>query len=130
VSVAHVLVVDDDADVRAVVSKGISKLGHEVWDVADGAEALELLKTTPFDLIVSDVFMAEMDGMELLMRIQQLELSVPVVLISGGGFTSKEEVLSMAAACGAVATLDKPFTLDELWSVVRPLLPPSPGKQP
>lgn len=127
---AHVLVVDDDADVRSVVRKGISKLGHQVWDVADGAEALELLKTTPFDLIVSDVFMAEMDGMELLMRIQQLELDVPVVLISGGGFTSRDEVLKMAAACGAVATLDKPFTLDELWNVVRPLLPPAAGKKP
>ena len=127
---AHVLVVDDDADVRSVVRKGISKLGHQVWDVADGAEALELLKTTPFDLIVSDVFMAEMDGMELLMRIQQLELDVPVVLISGGGLTSRDEVLKMAAACGAVATLDKPFTLDELWNVVRPLLPPAAGKKP
>jgi len=130
VNVAHVLVVDDDDDVRAVVAKGIGKLGHQVWDVADGAEALELLKTTPFDLIVSDVFMAEMDGMELLMRIQQLELDVPVVLISGGGFTSRDEVLRRAAACGAVATLDKPFTLEELWSVVRPLLPDAPAKKP
>jgi len=126
--VAHILVVDDDADVRSVVRRGIARLGHQVWDVADGAEALELLKTTPFDLIVSDVFMAEMDGMELLMRIQQLELNVPVVLISGGGFTSRDEVLRMAASCGAVATLDKPFTLEELWNVVRPLLPPAPGK--
>jgi CheY-like chemotaxis protein len=118
-----VLVVDDDADVRGVVAKGIGKLGHQVWDVADGAEALELLKTTPFDLIVSDVFMAEMDGMELLVRVQQLELDIPVVLISGGGFTSRDEVLRMAAACGAVATLDKPFTLEELRETIEPFLP-------
>ena len=122
----HVLVVDDDADVRAVVGKVIAKLGHHVWDVADGAEALELLKTTPFDLIISDVYMADMDGMELLVRIQQLELGVPVVVISGGGFKPREEVLKMAAACGAVATLDKPFTLEQLRDTVEPLL--APGK--
>ncbi|HTT67537.1 MAG TPA: response regulator [Gemmatimonadales bacterium] len=122
---AHVLVVDDDADVRAVVHKGIARLGHQVWDVADGAEALELLKTTPFDLIISDVYMADMDGMELLVRIRQLELGVPVIVISGGGFKSREEVLKMAAACGAVATLDKPFSLEQLRDTVEPFLPPT-----
>lgn len=123
----HVLVVDDDADVRAVVAKVITKLGHHVWDVADGSEALELLKTTPFDLIISDIYMADMDGMELLVRIQQLELGVPVVVISGGGFKPRDEVLKMAAACGAVATLDKPFTVEQLRDTVEPLLP-TPGK--
>ncbi len=123
----HVLVVDDDADVRAVVAKVITKLGHHVWDVADGSEALELLKTTPFDLIISDVYMADMDGMELLVRIQQLELGVPVLVISGGGFKPRDEVLAMAAACGAVATLDKPFTVEQLRDTVEPLLP-APGK--
>jgi len=121
--VAHVLVVDDDADVRAVVRKVITKLGHRVWDVDDGNEALRLLGTTKFDLIVSDVYMEAMDGMELLVRIQQLELDVPVVVISGGGFKSREEVLAMAAACGAVATLDKPFTVEQLRDTVEPLLP-------
>ena len=124
---AHVLVVDDDADVRAVVRKVITKLGHQVWDVADGHEALRILETSPVDLIISDVYMAAMDGMELLVRIQQLELDAPVVVISGGGFKSRDEVLKIAAACGAVATLDKPFTVEQLRDTVEPLLP-TPGK--
>jgi two-component system C4-dicarboxylate transport response regulator DctD len=123
VNVAHVLVVDDDADVRAVVRKVITKLGHQVWDVADGNEALRILETSPVDLIISDVYMAAMDGMELLVRVQQLELNVPVVVISGGGYKPREEVLKMAAACGAVATLDKPFTVEQLRDTVEPLLP-------
>ena len=122
---AHVLVVDDDDDVRAVVRKVVTKLGHQVWDVADGAEALKLLESTQVDLIISDVYMADMDGMELLVRIQQLELDVPVVVISGGGFKSREEVLTMAAACGAVATLDKPFTVEQLRETVEPFLSPA-----
>ena len=123
---AHVLVVDDDANVRALVRKVLTKLGHKVWDVADGKEALRVLETSPVDLIISDVYMADMDGMELLVRIQQLELHVPVVVISGGGFKPRDEVLRMAAACGAVATLDKPFTVEQLRDTVEPLLP-APG---
>jgi len=120
---AHVLVVDDDDDVRAVVRKVVTKLGHQVWDVADGQQALRLLETSPMDLIISDVYMADMDGMELLVRIQQLELDVPVVVISGGGYKAKDEILKMAAACGAVATLDKPFTVEQLRETVEPFLP-------
>jgi CheY-like chemotaxis protein len=120
---AHVLVVDDNADVREVVRRVITKLGHEVWEAGDGAEALRLLESTRFDLIISDVYMADMDGMELLVRVQQLERNVPVVVISGGGYAPREEVLKMAAACGAVATLDKPFTLEQLRDTVVPLLP-------
>jgi CheY-like chemotaxis protein len=128
VNLAHVLVVDDDDNVRAVVRKVITKLGHKVWDVADGKEALRILETSPVDLIISDVYMADMDGMELLVRIQQLGLHVPVVVISGGGFKPRDEVLRMAAACGAVATLDKPFTVEQLRDTVEPLLP-APGSQ-
>jgi len=122
---AHVLVVDDDADVRSLVRRVVTKLGHQVWDVADGAEALKILQTSPVDLIVSDVYMADMDGMELLVRIRQLELDVPVVVISGGGYKPREEVLKMAAACGAVATLDKPFSVEQLRETVEPFLRPA-----
>ena len=119
---AHVLVADDDADVRSVLRKALTKMGHQVWDVADGAEALELLKTTPFDLVLTDVYMTEMNGVELLVRIQQLKLGVPVVVISGGGVRSSAEVLNAAATRGAAAVLDKPFTLDELRETIEPIL--------
>ena len=119
---AHVLVVDDEADVRSFLRKVITKLGHHVSDVGDGAEALRLLDLIRFDLIISDVYMADMDGMELLVRIRQREYNVPVVVISGGGYKSREEVLKMAAACGAAATLDKPFTVEQLRDTLEPLL--------
>jgi len=124
VNVAHVLVVDDDANIREIVRKVITKLGHQVSEVPDGADALRLLETTAFDLIISDVYMAGVDGMELLLRIHQRHSHVPVVMISGGGYMARDEVLTMAAACGAVATLDKPFTLEQLRATIEPLLPP------
>ena len=119
---AKVLVVDDEAEVRGFLRRALAKLGHEVREAPDGTEALRLLDTSPFDLVITDVYMAEVDGMELLVRIQQRGLHEPVVMISGGGYMAREEVLDMAAACGAVATLEKPFSLEQLRTTIGPLL--------
>lgn len=119
---ARVLVVDDDADLRGVVRRGLAKIGHEVEDVADGTAALDLLAARSFDLVLTDVYMETVDGMELLARMQQRGYRVPVVVMSGGGFKSQDYVLKMAESIGAVATLNKPFTIEQLRETVGPLL--------
>lgn len=119
---ANVLVVDDEAEVRSVVRRMLTGLGHEVWDVDDGVEALKLLETIPFDLVITDMYMVAVDGMELVVRMQQRGFRVPVVAISGGGYKSRDEVLDMAASCGAVATLEKPFSAEQLRATIEPLL--------
>ncbi|HVO35983.1 MAG TPA: response regulator [Gemmatimonadales bacterium] len=119
---ARVLVAEDDADVRRVVGRVLARLGHEVHDVADGTAALRLIAEMPFDLVITDVYMATVDGLELLERMQQQHLGVPVVVMSGGGFKSRQYVLKIAASCGASAILEKPFTLNELRAAVEPLL--------
>jgi len=129
VTVANVLVVDDEAGVRTNLRRMLANLGHEAWDAADGAEALRLLDGIRFDMVIADVYMAEMDGMELLVRIQHRGLKIPVVMISGGGYLASEEVLAMGKACGAVATLDKPFTPKQLRKTIEPLLKPPPQQR-
>ena len=119
---AKVLVVDDEAMVRGALRRMLTNMGHQAWDVADGVEALQLLDAVRFDLVISDVYMAAVDGMELLVRIQQRGHQVPVVMISGGAFLPSDEVLAMARSCGAVATLDKPFTPGQLRETIEPLL--------
>jgi len=108
-----------------VLRRMLANMGHQVWDVADGAEALQVLEGIRFDLVLTDVYMASVDGMELLVRIQQRGVPVPVVVISGGGFMPTDEVLKMARSCGAVATLDKPFTPQQLRETIGPLLKPA-----
>lgn len=120
---AHILVVDDDPEVRSFITRVLASEGHVVSEAADGVEALDLLDRKHHDLILTDVYMAEMDGMELLRRIQHRSVRMPVVVISGGGFATREEVLRMAAARGAVATLEKPFTARQLRETVERLLP-------
>ena len=119
---AKVLVVDDDAGIRTAVRRTLVPLGHEVWDVPGGTEALHLLDLVPFDVVITDVYTDAVDGMELLVRIQQMPLRIPVVVISGGGFASADDVLDMAKNCGAAATLDKPFTPRQLREIVERVL--------
>jgi DNA-binding NtrC family response regulator len=115
---AKVLVVDDDAGIRSAVRRALVTVGHEVWDVPGGTEALPLLEVLPFDLLITDVYMGAVDGMELLMRVQQMGLRIPIVVITGGGHASADDILDMAKRCGAAATLDKPFTPRQLRETV------------
>lgn len=125
---AKVLLVDDAEDVRRSVRRTLTKLGHQVWEVPDGSDALPLLQLVPFDLVITDAYMAGVDGMELLVRIQQRGNPVPVVMISGGGHLPPERVLAMAKGCGAVATLEKPFTSEQLRQTIDPLLAAAPKR--
>ena len=119
---AKILIVDDYQQIRAAARQILAKDGHEVWDVPDGVQALDLLEIIPFDLVLTDVYMAAVDGMELLTRMKQRGHRVPVVVMSGGGFASREEVLALAQECGAVAILAKPFTPRQLRETIEPLL--------
>ena len=119
---AKVLVVDDDAGIRSAARHALVRVGHEVWDVPGGTQALPLLDVVPFDLIITDVYMDAVDGMELLMRVQQMGLRIPIVVITGGGHASAEDILDMAKRCGAAETLDKPFTPRQLRETVARVL--------
>lgn len=122
---AKILIVDDYEQIRAAARRVLAKDGHEIWDVPDGVQALDLLEIITFDLVLTDVFMAAVDGMDLLARIQQRGYRVPVIVMSGGGLASREEVLARAKERGAVAILAKPFTPDQLRETVEQSLRPS-----
>jgi DNA-binding NtrC family response regulator len=128
--VAKVLVVDDEAGIRSAVRRALVSVGHEVWDVPGGTEALPLLDVVDFDLIITDVYMDAVDGMELLMRVQQMGLRVPIVVITGGGHASADDILDMARRCGAAATLDKPFTPRQLRETVARAIEEGPTTLP
>ena len=79
-----ILVVEDDPDIRSILSRFLSRRGYVVKAAENGAEALELLAVEPVDLILSDVRMPRMDGLELTRRVRRLEglRELPVVLCS------------------------------------------------
>jgi len=116
--VARVLVVEDDPDMRALMVVALRLDGYEVSEASDGAEALRLLGTVgesenesgPPDLIVSDVRMPGLTGMQMLEQLHGEEVPIPVILVTAFG---DWETHAHAEQLGA-SVLDKPFSLDDL----------------
>lgn len=119
---ACILVIDDDDSVRSTVGKHLTRAGHEVVEASDGKKAMQLLEQTPVDLIIADMYMPEMDGIEFTSRLGQQAPGAKIIAISGGGHMDKEDVLEMAQRLGAVRTLAKPFTGAELLVAVTEVL--------
>src|SRR5690606_37548494 len=82
-AVSRVLVVDDDPDLLAVSQKVLTKAGYEVHSAEDGADAIERLDRTDFDLVVSDVDMPRIDGVQLLKTVRDTERHTPFIFITG-----------------------------------------------
>lgn len=78
-----ILVVDDEAGYREVLAKMLTKAGYRVITAADGNEALTLLENSHFDLIITDVFMPNLNGYALAARIRAKDSNTPIILISG-----------------------------------------------
>jgi len=113
---ARVLVVDDDAGVRYTLREILASAGIEVDEAADGVEALGRLDARPASLVVTDLRMPRMDGMELLRRVQARAPAPRVVVITAHG-SERQAVDAMKA--GAYDYFRKPFDNDELLAVVR-----------
>ncbi|UCH33727.1 MAG: sigma-54-dependent Fis family transcriptional regulator [Armatimonadota bacterium] len=116
---ARILVVDDEPNICQVLSAVLRKEGYEVEVSRDGEEALTLLEKTPVDLLITDVIMNNVSGVELLQRVQAASPQTPVVMMTAYG-TIKSAV--DAIKLGAFDYLAKPFDMDQMKSVVRKAL--------
>jgi two-component system response regulator (stage 0 sporulation protein F) len=110
-----ILVVDDDAQVRATFVRAISALGYPVCEAADGQRALELVRTERPGLVILDFVMPGMDGAEVAREIAAIDPDIPIVFSTGHAALR----VLRAAAGEDVAVLEKPFTLDELDELLR-----------
>ena len=111
-----ILLVDDDADVRRDYTRLLKSLGFDVDAAADGSSALELLYKRPYDVIVTDIRMPSMDGMEFLRAVRGQNLDVPVVLMTGSpDFDSAVG----AVEYGAMRYMVKPVERTAMAEVVR-----------
>ena len=109
----QVLIVDDDPDIREALQAVLELDGHVVTALESGAAVLELLRRCPFDLILLDVMMPGIDGLEVLRQVRRAEVAVPVYLLTAMG-----GVRHIAQALGAQGTIMKPWSVDELLALV------------
>ena len=116
----RILVVDDEPAVRNLTVEILRRSGYEPHGVATARHALDLLERESFDLVVSDVVMPEMTGVELLYELRHRRPDLPVILMTGG--SEEPERTTKAVELGAASLLYKPFSHDELTRVVASAL--------
>lgn len=116
---ANVLLIDDDQIFRDMLTEMLTREGHKVTVATNGEEGLAMAKNHTPELIITDVLMPKMDGIETVMALQRAGVKSPIIAISGGRRSiSPEFNLESASLMGVKATLTKPFTRAELSSAI------------
>lgn len=119
---ARILIIDDEPEVLRVLKRILEKEGHSVAEAPDGEAALQQFEGHPADLVITDIFMPGMDGIEFLMHVRTAFPQARVVAMSGGGILPRDQILGDATHLGAHVVLQKPFTREEVLQAVEQAL--------
>tara|TARA_B100000614_G_C14299737_1_gene391455 strand:- start:139 stop:507 length:369 start_codon:yes stop_codon:yes gene_type:complete len=117
---ATILLIDDDATSRRTLRQYLEADGHEVTETEDGRAAeVYLADPTEFSMVVTDIFMPYVEGIEVILRMRREHPEIPCIAVSGGGRSRNLDFLDLARKAGAKATLAKPVKPNELKAAVR-----------
>ncbi len=119
----HILVIDDEPALRTLLRNYLESEGYSVCMAQDGQQALRLFEEYRADLIITDIFMPEQDGLEVIATMRQRRPGLPIIAISGGGRMDKRDVLHIAKSLGAKCVMPKPLELEDLLAAIRQYLP-------
>src|SRR5689334_4988409 len=120
----RILVIEDDAEMRAMLRETLTSAGYEVFLSADGKEGMKQYREKPADLVITDIFMPTQEGLETIIKLRRYYPSLPIVAISGNSAAARP-MLTVAQQLGATEILQKPFFAPELLAVVTKILPSS-----
>ncbi|HEY4249349.1 MAG TPA: response regulator [Lacunisphaera sp.] len=118
-SSCDILVVDDDATLRSVLKTFLQRYGYVVQCAKDGRAALKILDQMRTHLVITDLFMPECDGFELIMQLRRNTPDLEILAISGDGLSDLDVFMGAVRQLGVRFTLKKPFELTELASLVK-----------
>ena len=111
---ATILVIDDQQSMRLFLQVALERAGYRVLTAEHGTHGLRVLAQEEADLVLVDLFMPEMDGLDLIPRLRKTRPGIKIIAISGG----EPYYLDAAEHLGAIGTLKKPFTAQELLEAV------------
>ena len=119
----HILVIDDDESLRKSLARILERNGYEVSTASDGREGIKKFSDENIDLIITDIYMPDSDGLDVLLKLKEENSNVKIIAMSGGSKRLGQEFLNFAKDFGALYTLKKPFPNEELLSAIKSLLP-------
>ena len=114
---ATILIIDDEALIRALLRTTLEAAGHEVMEAPNGRIGLELYRLRPTDLVITDIVMPELNGLDMLLELTREFIHAKVIAISGA--RGEKNVLDVAKLLGARRTFQKPFSMSKLLDAVR-----------
>ena len=114
---ATILIIDDEEPIRALLRTTLEGAGHDVTEAPNGRIGLALYRFRPADIVITDILMPEMNGLDLLLELTREFLNAKVIAISGAG--GEKNVLDVAKLLGARQTFQKPFSMPQLLGAVR-----------
>ena len=112
---AKIIYIEDDDNVRYAISKLLTKNGHSVIEATNGFEGIELIKKSEVDIVLTDIVMPVMEGMELIAHLVKEYPGLPIIAISGG----TTDYLTFATRMGATEILPKPINEEKLLEYIE-----------
>jgi len=117
---ARILVIDDDPDIATTLGIALQMAGHDVVLAADGRQGMEKQRARPADLVITDLFMPEQEGLETIRELRKDFPEVPIIAMSGADVGNT--MLTIASKMGAAKILRKPFDVAELMNAIEEVL--------
>ncbi len=120
-----ILVIDDADAICTSLQERLTIEGYQVYTAPDGRKGLQLYHDHSFDLVITDILMPELDGLEVVRTLRRLSTTLPIIVMSGGGNHDLDFMME-AEEFGATRTISKPFRPDELVAIIHALLSSTP----
>jgi DNA-binding NtrC family response regulator len=114
-----ILVVDDDSGLLKIAELVLTDGGFNVLLTSNARDGLAILKSQKVDLVITDIIMPEIEGIELITKLKRNHPALPIMAISGGGWSRNTDFLKFARKLGAKVVLAKPFRRDALLDAVN-----------
>ena len=116
------MVIDDEPGVREMLGEMLRDAGYEVVTASSGASVSRLQREQPADLVITDIFMPDKEGIETILELRATWPNLKIIAISGGGGDFTVNYLAAAEQLGAMRSISKPFSVEQLLSAVRDVL--------
>jgi DNA-binding response OmpR family regulator len=112
-----VLIVDDDEHLCRAIADGLAEAGYDTREAHNGDELIRLYREAPSDIVITDLFMPDCDGFEVIVHLRREAPSVPIIVMSGAD-DNTVDYLKVASRFGVDYTIRKPFKISELLDAV------------
>ena len=110
----HVLIIDDDHELRELICEILENEGYKTVGASDGEKGLSIFETGRFDIVICDINMPNMDGIETILNLRRATTNLGIIAISGGGAVISGDYLEAAKKLGADVILRKPLSPTQL----------------